>query len=140
MPFLDTKHKKKSFTLTSVLLSALILLLFYVGLTYLDPPPESGISVNFGTTNFGSGKVQPKQKIKSRPVQKPIVEETKEEIKEVVEPVKSEEAEQAPSEETEDVITQDNEESIRIKKIEEAKKKADAEAAKARTYSRIRKN
>jgi len=50
----------------------------------------------------------------------------------VVEPVKSEEAEQAPSEETEDVITQDNEESIRIKKIEEAKKKADAEAAKAK--------
>jgi len=118
MPFLDTKHKKKSFTL-------------YVGLTYLDPPPESGISVNFGTTNFGSGKVQPKQKIKSRPVEKPIVEETKEELQEV-EPVKTEEAEQAPAEEAEDVVTQDNEESIRIKKIEEAKRKADAEAKKAK--------
>ncbi|NAS32275.1 energy transducer TonB [Flavobacteriaceae bacterium R38] len=133
MSFLDTKHKKKSFTLTSVLLSVLILLLFYVGLTYLDPPPESGISVNFGTTNFGSGKIQPKQKIKSRPVQKPIQEETKqEEIQEVEPPAKPEEAEQAPAEEAEDVVTQDNEESIKIKKIEEAKKKAEAETAKAK--------
>ena len=74
MRLLDTKHKKKSFTLTTILLSALLLLLFYIGLTYMDPPIESGISVNFGTTEFGSGRVQPKEKIRSEPLNKPITE------------------------------------------------------------------
>ena len=64
MSFLDTRHKKKSFTLTTLLLSVLLLLLFYIGLTYLDPPEENGIAVNFGTMDFGSGNKQPKQKIK----------------------------------------------------------------------------
>ena len=127
MSLLDTKHKRKSFTLTSVLLSILILLLFYVGLSYLDPPPESGISVNFGTTNFGSGKRQPLKKIKSEPVKRPIIEESKqEEVKE---------SEPAPPKETakaEEVVTQDNEESIRINKEKEAKRKAEEEARKAR--------
>jgi len=67
MSFLDTRHKKKSFTITTILLSLLILLMFYVGLSYLDPPLESGISVNFGTTDFGSGKIQPLKKIKTDP-------------------------------------------------------------------------
>ncbi|MET6989759.1 energy transducer TonB [Sediminicola arcticus] len=69
MSFLDTKHKKKSFTLTTVLLSALLLLLFYIGLTYMDPPIENGISVNFGAMEFGSGNVQPKELIKTAPKQ-----------------------------------------------------------------------
>ncbi|NER14985.1 energy transducer TonB [Leptobacterium flavescens] len=133
MSFLDTRHKKKSFTLTTVLLTALIILLFYFGLKYLDPPPESGISVNFGTTNFGSGKVQPKEKIRSKPIPKPIQEETKkeevqeEEVKpeEVAEPEKVEEK-------AEDVLTEDNEESIRIKKQKEAQRKAEEEARKAK--------
>ena len=59
MPFLDTRHKKKSFTLTTILLSVLLLLLFYIGLTYMEPPPENGITVNFGTMEFGMGEVQP---------------------------------------------------------------------------------
>ena len=59
MSLLNTRHEKKSFTLTTILLSVLLLLLFYIGLTYLDPPIENGISVNFGTTDFGSGRVQP---------------------------------------------------------------------------------
>lgn len=125
MSFLDTKHKKKSFTLTSVLLSLLILLLFYVGLTYLDPPPESGISVNFGTTNFGSGKVQPKEKIKSEPVNKPIIEESQEEEKVQPEKVEPEPEPEKSVEEAEEVVTQENEESIRINKQKEAKRKAD---------------
>ena len=54
MPFLDTRHKKKSATLTAILLSVLLLLLFYIGLTYLDPPEENGITVNFGTMEFKS--------------------------------------------------------------------------------------
>ncbi|MGB5821490.1 MAG: energy transducer TonB [Saonia sp.] len=131
MSLLDTRHKKKSFTLTTLLLSVLLLLLFYIGLTYLDPPIERGISVNFGTTDFGSGKEQPKEKIRSKPndipaeptVKEQLVEEVKEEMPEEV----AEEA--AP---TEKVMTQEREESIKIRQQREAKRKADNAAKKAK--------
>ncbi|MCF8716133.1 energy transducer TonB [Joostella atrarenae] len=135
MSLLDTQHKKKSFTVTTVLLSILLFLMFYIGLSYLDPPIENGISVNFGTTNYGSGNVQPKEKIKSTPVKKPVVEETP---VEATPPEPTAPAESAPSK-AEDVVTQNNEESVVIKKQKEAaeakkaadaKKKAEAEAKK----------
>lgn len=136
MPLLDTRHKKKSFTLTTLLLSVLLLLLFYIGLTYLDPPEENGIAINFGTMDFGSGKVQPKEKIKSEPLDIPETpnepEDTQEEVEEVVEqePIEEEVVEkEAPIEK---VVTQESEESIRIKQQKEAKRKADAEAKKAK--------
>ena len=130
MSFLDTRHKKKSFTLTTFLLSVLLFLLFYIGLTYMDPPEENGISVNFGTMDFGSGNVQPKEKIRSEPLDTPPVEPTKqeevveEEVKEVVEEEVPEEAvaEKAPAEK---VLTQENEEAIKIKEAQEAKRKAE---------------
>lgn len=133
MSFLDTRHKKKSFTLTTLLLSVLLLLLFYIGLTYLDPPEESGIAVNFGTMEFGSGEQQPQEKIKSEPLDIPeppaeaeqIQEEVEEEVEEVVDEVVKEQP-------TEKVLTQESEESIRIRQQKEAKRKADAEAAKVK--------
>ena len=86
MAFLDTTHKKKSFTLTTLLLSILLLVLFYVGLSISDPPIENGISVNFGTTEFGSGNVQqPKEKIRSEPLDNPPVEASKQEVAQQVE-------------------------------------------------------
>ncbi len=135
MSFLDTRHKKKSFTLTTFLLSALLLVLFYIGLTYMDPPEENGISINFGTTDFGKGRVQPKEKIRSEPIDKPPVEPVKQEkIEEQVveEPVVEEipekvEAKEAPSEK---VLTQESAEAIKIKQAKEAKKRAE-DAAKA---------
>lgn len=101
MSLFDTVHKRKSFTLTSVLLAILIILLFYVGLTYLDPPPESGISINFGTTDQGSGKVQPRERVKTapKPVEQPqeeIPEEQPEDTQEAVEEVLTNDAEEAP--------------------------------------------
>ncbi|MEC7263658.1 MAG: energy transducer TonB, partial [Bacteroidota bacterium] len=125
MSFLDTRHKKKSFTLTTLLLSGLLLLLFYIGLTYLDPPIENGIAVNFGTMDFGSGEVQPKEKIKSEP--REVVSEP---VKQV-EPVQPQEsvAEEAP---VEKVLTSNDEESIKIKQQQEAKRKADEAAEKAK--------
>jgi len=132
MSLLNTKHEKKSFTLTTLLLSALLLLLFYIGLTYMDPPIENGISVNFGTSDFGSGRVQPKEQIKSEPVNKPIKEPQVQEqqVEEVVEQVPEEEvAKEKPAEK---VLTQDNEESIKIKQQQEAKRKAEEAAKKAK--------
>jgi outer membrane biosynthesis protein TonB len=125
MSFLDTRHKKKSFTLTTLLLSGLLLLLFYIGLTYLDPPIENGIAVNFGTMDFGSGPVQPMEKVRSEPKQvesQPV---------EQVQPQQPEESvpDEAP---VEKVLTSNDEESIKVKQQQEAKRKADEAAEKAK--------
>ncbi|MDY8138837.1 energy transducer TonB [Aquimarina sp. 2201CG5-10] len=98
---LDTKHKKKSFILTTILHVAIIFLLFYLGLTYLDPPPESGIAVNFGTTATGAGEVQPEEAIKSSPKQTtpeptPVTPEPQEEVPEIQDEVISQDIEDAP--------------------------------------------
>jgi hypothetical protein len=45
----------------------ILVLLFFFGLTYLDPPPENGIAVNFGTSEVGSGNQQPTKPMKSTP-------------------------------------------------------------------------
>ncbi|MBD0778651.1 energy transducer TonB [Maribacter sp. ANRC-HE7] len=132
MSFLDTRHKKKSFTLTTALLSALVLLLFYIGLTYMDPPIENGISVNFGTMDFGMGDTQPKEKIRSEPLDIPEPPNVQEE--QVLEAVPEEVQEEVVEKEqpTEKVLTQESEESIKIKQQQEAKRKADAAAKKAK--------
>lgn len=97
----------------------------------MDPPIENGISVNFGTTDFGSGRVQPKEKIQSQPNNTPIEPAPQEEkIEEVQEDVPEEVVEkEQPSEK---VLTQDSEESIKIKQQQEAKRKVDAAAKKAK--------
>lgn len=69
MAMLETKHEKKSFTITVAIHVVLIILLIFFGLTYLDPPPESGIAINFGTSEVGSGDVQPKEPVRSAPKQ-----------------------------------------------------------------------
>ncbi|WP_419212525.1 cell envelope integrity protein TolA [Maribacter sp. X9] len=137
MAFLDTRHKKKSLTLTTLLLSVLLLALFYIGLTYMDPPEENGISVNFGTTDFGSGQFQPKEKIRSEPLETPPVEPTKQEVAEAVEESQEEVVKEVADKEapSEKVLTQENEESIRIKQAEDAKRKAENEAAEAKRKS-----
>ena len=91
-------------TITVILHVIILILLFYVGMTYLDPPLEQGIAVNFGTTDTGSGNIQPTETIKSAPKQAEAVPET-----------------QPKSEIKEDVVTQDNEDAPVIKK-EEPKK------------------
>ena len=53
--------------ITSIVMVILLLLMFVFGLTYLDPPLENGIAVNFGTSNVGSGNKQPTQPVASAP-------------------------------------------------------------------------
>jgi TonB family protein len=69
MKYLETKEEKKSFAITSVLFVLLFILFFFVGLHYLDPPPENGIAINFGTTETGMGNLQPTEAIQSAPTQ-----------------------------------------------------------------------
>jgi len=123
--FLNTKYKRKSATLTSVIMSLLLVAIFFFGMTYLDPPEEYGIAVNFGTSNVGSGDIQPTEPLKSTSEENLPIEE-QEEVEEIVEPESTENI----AEETEDVATQNNEEAIAIKKQQDAKKKADELAKK----------
>ena len=135
MGFLDTKNKRKSAVLTSLIMSLLLVAIFFFGLKYLDPPEEYGIAVNFGTSDVGQGNVQPKAPLKpaGNPVeanQEEVQEEAQEEIKEEV----TTKAEQTEVEEsattTEEVLTQETEDAIAIKKAEEARKKQEAEDRK----------
>jgi outer membrane biosynthesis protein TonB len=97
MKYLETKEEKKSFAITSIIFVILFILFFYLGLTSLDPPPENGIAINFGTTEFGSGNIQPTEAIQSAP--------------------KTTAAKQTASSDDE-VISQDIEEAVVIKKTQ----------------------
>lgn len=129
MKYFKTKHEKDSVKITALIAVILVALIFIVGPKYMDPPLEYGIAINFGTTDFGSGRVQPKKPVKSQP-------------KEIKEPQKVEESKpetSKPQELKEDVLTQDNAESIAIKKREaaEKKKKAETEAKAKKEAERI---
>lgn len=64
---LTTKEEKKSLLITIGLFLTLFLVLFFFGLSYLDPATEQGIAVNFGTNETGSGKTQPTKTVKTSP-------------------------------------------------------------------------
>ena len=68
MSAFDTKHKKKSAAITSVILVVLLYLIFNFGMRYLDPPAEYGIAINYGTSDVGRGepKVTPVKKSASK--------------------------------------------------------------------------
>lgn len=93
-------------TITVILHVILLILLFYFGMKYLDPPLENGIAVNFGTTDYGQGNDQPKEPVKTAPkiTTPPPVPETKTEIKEEVVTQDSEEAPVIKKEEKKEVV------------------------------------
>ena len=107
MSFIETKHEKKSLAITVIIHVALILLLLFFGFTYLDPPPENGIAVNFGTSSVGQGDVQPTEPIKSAP-------------RNTSQPTPPEPQQKTP-EIKEEVVTQDNSDAPVIDKTEDKK-------------------
>ncbi|WP_111306679.1 energy transducer TonB [Confluentibacter sediminis] len=123
MKYFETKHERDSAKLTTLITVILILLLFVVGAPYMDPPIEYGVAVNFGTSDFGKGDIQPLKPIKSEP-------------KEINQPYQPEVSKAEPtkaSEAKEEVLTQENEEAIAIKKQKQAEANAKAIAdAKAK--------
>ncbi len=126
MPILDTKHKRESAAITGVIALLILFLIFNFGLRYFDPPIEYGIAVNFGTSDVGSGDVQPTEPLKAAAT------ETENE-EEIVEEVVQEQVETAPAPTeaaAEDIITQNNEEAIAIKKEKDAKKKQETDRQK----------
>ncbi len=129
MSFLDTKHKQKSTVITSILMALLLLLIFNFGMQYLDPPEEIGIAVNFGTTDVGSGDIQPTEPLQAAPQEEVEETDVEEEAVEEVEDTPVEESKPEAAEEK--VITQESEESIRIKQAEILKKKQEVVKKKA---------
>jgi superfamily II DNA/RNA helicase len=125
MKYFKTKHERNSAKLTALIAVILLLLLFVVGTTYMDPPEEYGVAVNFGNSDFGKGDVQPLKPVKSEPLK--IDEPPQPDVsKAEPEPAKT-------SEVKEEVLTQENAEEIAIKKQKEAEAKAKAIAdAKAK--------
>ena len=107
MKYLETEHERKSFAITTAIMAILLLLFLFLGLTYMDPPPENGIAINFGTTETGSGNIQPTEAIQSAP-----------------QPVQT----TATSTPDEEVLSQDIEDAVVMK--ESKKKEVKKEAAK----------
>jgi outer membrane biosynthesis protein TonB len=136
MSLFNTKHEKKSATITTILMVILLLFMLIFGSTYMDPPIESGIAVNFGTTDTGSGTTETKRNPK--PVAKTTQpEQVEEQQPEETEPVEESQPDTSASEE---VLTQESEESIAMKKAEEeAKRKADEEAKAKAEAERVAK-
>ena len=111
MSVLDSKHKRKSFVITTSILLLLLFLIFNFGMTYLDPPEEYGLAINFGDANVGQG--DPVEKTKK--VATPKIEEKQEVVEEVKE---------IPKETVkEDVITDDTSKDVPVVEKSEEKKK-----------------
>jgi outer membrane biosynthesis protein TonB len=82
----------------------------------MDPPPENGIAVNFGTSDVGQGEVQPTEPIKTAPTPS------------VSEPVTSSE---------ENTITQDNESPVLVTPKNNTKPKTTTPKEKPKTNTEV---
>ena len=100
------KKSKRNGIFGTILFHALLIFAFlFMGLTYqIPPPPEEGISINFGYIDEGSTEVEPEDKSDiPEPVQEDIVEE------------------QSAAEE--EVVTQEVEETLVLEETNQEKKK-----------------
>jgi len=119
MRYFKTKHQQYSARLTAVIMLLLVLLLFVVGPGYMDPPLEYGVAINFGSSDTGSGMVQPKEALasESTPVTEPIEE---------IEIVPTDESSESAA--SEEVLNSEDLESIAFKNTQAEKAKLEVEA------------
>jgi len=106
MEIAQEEHKKEGLFVTIAIHVFLLLWFAFFGLTYLDPPPEEeGITINFGTSDFG----------RQSPNETQVTEQVQEETK-------SEQSETDPSENVkEELMTQSSEDAPAMEKKEEKK-------------------
>lgn len=127
MSLIDTKHKRKSLVITTILLGFVVFLLFFAGLKYLDPPPKNGIDVIYGVDVQGMGERTPPPSVSKPEASKP------EEI--------SKPEESSSQEIKENLLAQDNDEEVSVptepkkqeKKKETPKKENTTEKPKKET-------
>ena len=116
------KNKMKAWIGTLLFHALLILLFLFTGPSYtIPPPPEKGISINFGSTDFGEGEIEeitepteesnPENLIKNNPVTEEI---NSQETKETIEVKEEKETKENNSEnteiETEEIIKEEKKE------------------------------
>lgn len=122
MKYFETIHERNSAKITALIVVILLLLLFVVkGMSYMDPPFEYGVAVNFGDSRVGTGNIQPKEPIKSQPVEEVVKKE--QQVEQTPETSES-------NSKAEDVLTNESAEAIAIKKAKEAEARAKAEAVR----------
>ena len=103
------KYKRKGLYGTFLFHALLVLSFMFMGLTYtIPPPPEEGITINFGFDDFGGGDIQPEE----------VVEEIQESV-ESVEELNTPDVIETPVQTTEDAPA--------IKTEEKSKKETPAE-------------
>jgi|TARA_B110000014_G_C20104140_1_gene580275 outer membrane biosynthesis protein TonB len=110
-------NEKRAAILTFLTVFILFLwMFFHTAFTYQDPPEEYGMEVNFGTTDFGNGKDQPLEEVKSEPVHDVVSEEP---IQEIIEDPSEEPVEEPVEEIIEDSLEEVVEEVITEETIED---------------------
>ena len=107
---LNTVHKQKSFAITLVIMSLIVLALLIMKLTNAIIPPdaEDGIAITFGTDNMGMGEINPPKPTEQTVATEEPTEETPK-------------TETTPAEQP--VLTQNDEEETVVIPKEEVKKK-----------------
>lgn len=139
------KKNKRNGIIGTLLFHALLLISFlFMGLTYrIPPPPEEGISINFGFEEEGSNEVRPEDNsLESNPiveevlkesieveqeiitqetVETEVIEKPKETKKEIVEPIE-------PEEKIEEVIIEEPEPVVNTKALYTGSKKKEKQS------------
>ena len=109
-----TKNRRKAIIGTVLFHIGLLLCFIFVGLNYqIPPPPEEGITINFGYQDFGSGSEQTEQIVEEQEI-------TPQEIvnnNPVVEDISTQDIEETPTTKLKEHL----EESKEVKRIEEKK-------------------
>ncbi len=104
MAFFKTTHERKSTVITTSILVVLVLLVFNFGLTYLDPPEEYGLAINFGDANVGQGEPI----VQTKKVTPEVTKLPEEEVVEEIIPEKPKESV------TEEILTEENSEEVPV--------------------------
>jgi TonB family protein len=90
----DKKHKRKALFGTLMFHVLLLLCFIFMGLKYrIPPPPEEGISINFGYDDFAGGEEQPSDNNEELVEAQEVIEETPEPT---IEDVSTQDAEVTP--------------------------------------------
>lgn len=128
MALFTTNSERKSLVITTILTTAIVIALFLLGLHYMEPPEESGIAINFGTSEMGAGDYQSPQPVKTAPSEDNTTQSTK------VEAVESQPEANSSTKLEDDIVTQEKEEAPVIeKKAKQPKPDASTEKEQPKT-------
>ena len=108
------KNKNKGWIGTILFHGILLLIFLFTGLSYtIPPPPEEGISINFGTSDFGKGE----QELETETEQEEKIEESIEQNNPSVDEVITQQTEQTIETEKKEEVKNEKESPVETKEI-----------------------